>query len=211
MKLEGNGGITVNGSQRDFLISKDDTGDDLIPGLDITQEDPFLGIGFYSYAAGQTVIINKGHVWVHFPATDGGGFSILDGGIDLKTFTDLTPGTSGYIVWKYGQVLQEMGVSSFTSDGDVDFGDPSTNYGVTETVITDATGGETNEVNNARYGYVFVTERPAPSRRFFQQIICEVDVNTFGFTTVRPVHVGVINVSLGMTGKTIQFVASPND
>lgn len=210
MKLTGRSGINVEGESPDYLVSKN-AGVITVGGVQSAPFDPFRNIGFYSYASGDAVVIAKGQVIVRFPGSEGGGFSYLDTFIPLTTFTDLTPGTEGYIVWRYAQSLTTQGVSTIASDQDIDFGDPSANYIMTVEGETYFTGGESNSVNGSRYAYVFLGEQPEPSQLFFNQIICYVSVNTFGIPTVRPIHIGDINVPLGLKAVVSDTLVIEND
>jgi len=206
--LIGGNGIDVDDSGKNWIISNRGVGvDDGFGGGATTTVDPFAGkLGFYAYSTGTDVIISAGQVLVRTPSDQAGAFASLDSGIPQTTVSGLVPGQSGYVVFKYAQSLSGYIENSTAQDAPVDFGDPSQDYLVQFSTGYQPTNQESNTVNGQRYGFIFSLDVPHPSKQFFQCIICEVDVATDGRTTVRPVHIGSIDVPIGYIGNISDFL-----
>jgi hypothetical protein len=209
MITEGRGGIQVHQVGRRILITRKREGVIAEAGVGggAVPVHPLAGMGFFAYTtSGDTpsVVISSGAVRLQFNQ----GFSNLDSDgddvMDPVTLTNFTPGTSGYLVFRYAQALRED-VSTAVSGGLFDFGFPGELYSLTVVGNANSTTEESTTVEDEggilrRYAMVFLADLPEPSSAYFHRIICRITVSTDGQPSVQQVHIGDILVPVGYSG-----------
>lgn len=220
--IEGSSGIQVHRFGNSYLISASERLRRIVSvqAGNAASVNPLINAGFYAYVPADEVprvIISRGTIRTTVIGSSGGSFASLDSGgtgtIGPLSFTDLTDGSTGYIIFRYAQTLSTSTNYTVGYDGDVDFGVPDHYFVQIEGGQKETTEENSIDVDGTLYRYAlqFVTELPNPVTASMYIPICRLTVSDAGIPSVKQIHIGDIVIPIAMQPSITSVTTDYND